>query len=101
MIASGEKTEEYREIKPYWINRLDNLEALGETFIRWYDVVQFRNGYSKNAPTIIIKCKSIRKGTAKPEWSDNAKGEFFIIELGEIIIIKNYLTPHQNKQVRV
>lgn len=25
MIASGEKTEEYREIKPYWVRRILNM----------------------------------------------------------------------------
>ena len=29
MIESGVKTEEYREIKPYWCNRLLNREPLG------------------------------------------------------------------------
>ncbi len=38
MIASGEKTEEYREIKPYWNTRLYGKE---------FDLVKFRNGYSK------------------------------------------------------
>ena len=27
MIAAGEKTEEYREIKPYWASRLVNQQA--------------------------------------------------------------------------
>lgn len=27
MIVSGEKTEEYREIKPYWIDKLVNQDA--------------------------------------------------------------------------
>ena len=30
-------------------------------------------------------CNGIRVGEAKPEWSDNAKGNFFIIELGQIL----------------
>lgn len=32
MIAAGEKTEEYREIKPYWIKRLTtNCEVAYDT----------------------------------------------------------------------
>ena len=27
MIAAGDKTEEYREIKPYWASRLVNQQA--------------------------------------------------------------------------
>lgn len=32
MIASGEKTEEYREIKPYWEKRLLDYEAIKRDF---------------------------------------------------------------------
>jgi len=46
MILSGEKKEEYREIKNYWAARL-----LGKQ----YDTILFRNGYSKNAPKFLIK----------------------------------------------
>ena len=36
MIASGEKREEYRELKPYWHKRLMD---------KTYDAIKFRNGY--------------------------------------------------------
>lgn len=81
MILSGEKREEYREIKPYWEKRLDNGVV--------YDIIEFRNGYTKNAPTIVIHCLGIYTGLAKPEWSDNWIGEVFIIKLGKIIETKN------------
>lgn len=32
MIASGEKTEEYREIKPYWEKRLLDYESIKRDF---------------------------------------------------------------------
>ena len=38
MIASGEKTEEYREIKPYWEKRLLDYEAIK----RDYEMLVFR-----------------------------------------------------------
>lgn len=41
LILSGKKTEEYREIKPYWEKRL-----MGKT----YDKVIFRNGYATPMP---------------------------------------------------
>lgn len=81
MIASGEKKEEYREIKPYWANRF----LSHETRLNPYFFVRFRNGYSKDAPTILIECKSIEVGTAKPEWSDNWQGNVFVIKLGNIV----------------
>lgn len=107
MIASGDKTEEYREIKPYWANRLTWQEFHGEiscvnslkdcihfddacaystgVFRKNIEYIQFRNGYSKDAPTILVECNGITYGTARPEWSDNWQGEVFIIKLGKIL----------------
>jgi hypothetical protein len=94
LILSGEKKEEYREIKRYWIHRLcDEVEY--ETGITWegvfkkFDNIEFINGYGKNAPKMIVECKGINIGQAKPEWSDNWKGDVFIIKLGKIIETKN------------
>ena len=98
MIASGEKKEEYREFKPYWINYLTwheyhkylftdvwQLIMCGEDVIkRNYDLVKFTNGYGKNALSITLELKGITIGSAKPEWSDNWKGDVFIIKLGNI-----------------
>ena len=50
MIASGEKKEEYREVKAYWINRLWGKE---------FNAVTFKNGYGKNSPSITLECKQI------------------------------------------
>ena len=83
MIVSGEKKEEYREIKPYWIKRLKESD---EAF-KQFDVVCFRNGYSKSASKVWVRCNGIRVGDAKPEWSDNWKGKVFIIELGNRMVV--------------
>jgi hypothetical protein len=103
MIASGEKLEEYREIKTYWINRLlcdfswdinqhpiklnehKNVLNKGSFRVKEFDSVTFRNGYGKNAPTMIVEFKGIEIGKARPEWSDNWQGEVFIIKLGNLI----------------
>lgn len=64
MIKSGEKKEEYREIKSYWITRFKNKGILSK-----YNphVIIFRNGYGKDRPS--IKCKTnIRVGQGKEEW---------------------------------
>ena len=50
LIASGEKTTEYREYKPYWIKRLDGKE---------YQEVHFRNGYSKDSPFMRVLLEGI------------------------------------------
>lgn len=101
MIASGEKREEYRDVKPYWINRLtwheyhtygqlELIKALchKETFRKDYDLIQFRNGYYKNAPTLHVKLLGIHYGfPARMEWIDEPPGKwYFCLELGDIIL---------------
>lgn len=81
MIASGEKREEYREVKPYWIRRF-TLKAI---IFKSFDTITFRNGYAKDAPTMVVECEGITIGKARPEWSDNWQGDVFIIKLGNII----------------
>ena len=114
MIASGEKREEYREIKEYWLKRLfrhndyaildqqmldEVVNELNKTryttnelydWAGWspkrFNFICFRNGYSKDAPEIWCGCEGIEIKQAKPEWSDNAKGYYFTIELGKILV---------------
>lgn len=50
-IASGEKTSEYREIKPYW-NKLFDLHILNRN---WYRRVVFHRGYSNETMEFEIK----------------------------------------------
>jgi len=88
MIASGEKKQEYREIKDYWCKRLtDNFLFVNgvDIKLKQFDFVCFRNGYQSDAPELWVACKGITIGKAKPEWSDNWKGDVFVIELGRIL----------------
>lgn len=104
MIASGEKTEEYREIKPHWISRLmlktgtANLPMI--SFVarshsqrklkqshsvlefKKYDQVCLRNGYNKNSPTLYKYVKDISIGQGRPEWGAEPGILYFIIHLG-------------------
>ncbi len=87
-----EKTEEYREVKPYWINRLLHYfwEENTTPFIFCdmeipYDVIQFRNGYSKDSPTIQVEYLGVSIGNTKEGWSEEYKTEVFVIKLGSII----------------
>lgn len=106
MIAAGEKTEEYREIKPYWVARLlqnknnivyvRNLASAlaGRTdllkkyidaqriVLKQYTHVLFINGYRKDSPRIEKEIESItigkpKKGLCPDKWLDT---EFFIIK---------------------
>jgi hypothetical protein len=87
LILSGEKVEEYREIKPYWIKRLwcsffeTNTEPEDFTHVHF-----FHGGYcGLQLPNAKFECKGIRIGEPRPEWSDNSQGNHFIIELGKRI----------------
>lgn len=79
MILSGKKTEEYREIKPYWTKRL-----LGKS----YDNVCFRNGYASNAPQFTIELKNITPSIGKSEWGAEEGKTYFVLSLGKIINTK-------------
>lgn len=106
MIASGEKTEEYRALTPYWCNRLIQKYGIGywnETFknnsierlsriwddgipeifgfngIRHYDIVCFHRGYTNT--TMTFKYGSLTIGKGKKKWGA-PKEPVFIIKLG-------------------
>lgn len=110
MILSGEKKEEYREIKPYWCKRLfdykckDEFDELNEEYdicdslktgqmtisksAKIYDTIRFTNGYSPTSPTLDITCHRISIGVGKQEWGAPADN-VFILSLGTIISTKN------------
>lgn len=75
MIASGEKLEEYREIKPYYRARLvpyfgKQIEGTNSFMLSKYGnekVVIFRNGYSYTSPKLKCNC-TLHFGEGKPEW---------------------------------
>lgn len=105
MIESGVKTEEYREIKPYWVQRLTrygddellngrlyadflasspdvlkyNIEMEMMSYTK-YDAVKFSYGYTERAMTFEIESITIGKG--KTEWGAPTE-EVFIIKLGK------------------
>lgn len=92
MIASGEKTEEYRETTPYWKKRLcpfypDDCGATScvNCIMRSndYDFVTFYLGYRKNRPQKTFRVKYITKGRGKEEWGAKKDKNYFIIKLGE------------------
>lgn len=107
LIEKGIKTEEYREIKPYWINRfLDSTfyywkfttresvinlyhqsedKATGKNFFRddycrYFNTVTFSLGYTRTRMTFEIKDFVV--GTGKPEWGAEPGREYFVIKLG-------------------
>lgn len=116
MIDSGIKTEEYREIKPYWEKRLLDYKSLSDyvkknykamlvyefvvhgsihphiddaphQFPRGYKKVVFRLGYQSNAPSMAFEVRDICFGYGKEEWGAPPDKQVFIIKLGKRIII--------------
>lgn len=98
MIVAGKKTEEYREIKPYWASRLVNQQAesgevlfdefggycrvIGKLEYKPYTHVLFINGYGNDKPRVEKEIESIsigkpKKGLCPDKWLDT---EFFIIK---------------------
>ncbi len=105
MILSGEKTDEYREIKWYWIKRLVTETHLQDfrtakhinevkdnnqnEFFKQIDYIRFRNGYSKTAPEMIIEFKGITIDYGVPKWGAEIGELYFVISLGKILKTTN------------
>ena len=75
MIVSGEKREEYRDVKPYWEQRLS-----GKT----YKFVKFRNGYRSDSPTITKRLTYISVGLGHVTWGAPDNKFVFRIGLGDL-----------------
>ena len=78
LIASGEKIEEYREVKPYWIRRLETKYDYNK-----FDEIHFKNGYGKNVPfmrVVFINTYERRINSVNT----------YVIRLGKILEIKNH-----------
>jgi hypothetical protein len=110
LIEKGIKTEEYRELKKYWFDRLVfkkemvikflqldfeipdyfniQLENIASTkqkaiigFIA-FDNVEFTNGYNKKSPQITKECLGIEICQGKNEWGAVKDKYYFTIKLG-------------------
>ena len=111
MIESGIKTEEYREIKEFWIKRFLWIHKYIDDHVEWAEFVnelrhptnytreelfkyqlaefahfthvRFRYGYTRR--TMLFELKSINIGIGNPKWGAPEKEELFILKLGEKI----------------
>ena len=104
MILSGEKKEEYREIKEYYETRFQNLfgaitiypssffsdrskyellqgEAVPEEIRKeGIQEIIFRNGYSKNSKEIKARWR-LRIGKGRPEWGASPDKQYYVLEI--------------------
>lgn len=87
MIKSGEKKEEYREIKSYYTTRFYGRayeRNLKKGFIKEYErkyiTIILRNGYSNNSPS--IKCNIVlTKGYGKEEWGAEPNKLYYVLKI--------------------
>lgn len=95
MIKSGEKEEEYRDIKPYWTKRFEN--NLNEVVLNMNyrypmiesakGIVTFKNGYQKNASK--IKCFiELTQGTGKLEWGAEYNKKYYVLKILSVKEVK-------------
>lgn len=109
MILSGEKKEEYREIKHHWCKRLIegycgcggdkscNKGSFPEYAIdgfknekyhinfKNFDTITFRNGYSKEARRFEIELMNIDINTGNEVWGAEKDTKYFVLHLGKIL----------------
>lgn len=117
MIVSGEKTEEYRVIKPYWASRLVNqkvgsgevhfdgfcgyIAIIGKLEYKPYTHVLFINGYRKDSPRIEKEIESItigkpKRGLCPDRWLGT---EFFVIKFKSRMTNKEFFNAHCGEPV--
>ena len=68
-IVNGTKVFEYRQKTDYWKKRIEGRE---------YDTIKFRNGYAKDAPTMLVEYKGY-----DVEFNGICE-EQYIIKLGKV-----------------
>jgi hypothetical protein len=89
-ISLGTKTEEYREVKNYWIKRLTNQNGNGSvngnSFYKQYDFICFKNGYQKNAKSVVVEFKGIEMKEIEHEHFHAGKVDVFAIKLGRVVL---------------
>jgi hypothetical protein len=73
-IASRQKRIEYRKQSPYWRKRLED---------RKYDAIQFRNGYAKDAPEMLVEYRGLRR-------YGRGRDAYYAIRLGNILRIRRW-----------
>lgn len=106
MIHSGQKTEEYREITPYWVcrifNKIDkdgtpkpisqkeaaslieawasNLDTKGLTLK--YNIVTFYAGYDKDRKEETRYIERVTIGTGRVEWGAESDRPYIVLTIG-------------------
>lgn len=87
MILSGEKKEEYREIKPYYDSRFSKYNIRAD-YYKPIGIVLFRNGYSKNSPT--LKCEvKCAIDIGKTKWGAEQGKFYYVLKILSVEEVRN------------
>lgn len=87
MIASGEKKEEYRVMKPYWakVFVVSRIKVSGKHYEPEDVTIRFSNGYAKDRRQMDVKCMGLSRGYGVSEWGAEAGKPYYILRLGKVI----------------
>jgi hypothetical protein len=114
MILSGEKSEEYRDIKDYWAQRLlyslkgiewqvwqEMLEDMKNPFkhhsgpiglmdyfgveFKPFEVIHFVNGYGGHRPSFDIEIKGLEIKRGNEKWGVEKNKFYFVSILGNVL----------------
>ena len=78
MILSGEKTEEYRDLTPFYTVRLDKKPT----------EIELTNGYGHHRPALRAKISAVKVGVGREKWGA-PKAKVYKICIGEILETRN------------
>ncbi len=86
MIRSGEKKEEYREIKPYWTKRFQTigfLDNYGFAIPHKPTLITLQNGYRKDAPFVRVwVILNVSEGYEK--WGAKPGEVYYVLEIVKV-----------------
>ncbi len=105
MTLAGIKTEDYRELTPYWGKRLtklinfqyvDGLEwtwknTNSRILVHDYKTTIISNGYAKDRDQFEVEFKGVDIGKGNPDWGAPLDRSVFIIKHGDIVQANNDL----------
>ena len=85
MILTGEKREEYRDVKPYYTTRLKKIFNMVDDIPLDYAEAQvrFTNGYGYKVPAFIADCH-LEKRTGRKEWGAEPDKEYYVLVIEKI-----------------
>ena len=92
MCLSGEKKQEYREIKDYYTTRFSNILKISSDFLKSADrnwksrpiYIEFVNGYAANSPSFIAECR-LCVDIGKKEWGAEKGSKYYVLEIDRIL----------------